>query len=153
MRHLTAKSFDEEAERRVAAAQSTCSQRDFVTWRWDGSLWKMLSVRQKGVKINLTKVSMMLNTCLMKALLQNSIFFRISVSFFSILYHLLPLNHSTTAQEVKVISSHLCLPLLLLFSWALLPSHLPCCCHPSDTSPATTCPSLHRSFPHSWSFF
>lgn len=124
MRHLTIISFGEGAERRVAAAQSTHSQKDFVTWMWDGNLWEMLSVKQKAVKINLTKVSMMLNTCLMKALSQNPPCFRLSMSFSSILNHLLPLAHSTK----NVICSHI-LPLLLLFSWVLLPSQLLCCCH------------------------
>lgn len=146
MSHLTAKSLEEGAERRVAAAQSACSQRHSVTCRWDGSLWKMRSVKQKAVKINLTKVSTIFNTCLMKALSQNPFFFRPSVSFSSILYHLLPLNHSTTAQEVKVKSSHLGLPLLLLFSWALLLSQLPCCCHPLRHQSYHTLPQPPQEF-------
>lgn len=140
----------------MAASQGSHSQRDFVTWRWDGSLWKMLSVKQKAVKINLTKVSVMLNTCLMKALSQNPPFFRPINGFFQHLVSssaLKSFHYSTRSQ------SHLFSPWSSIITLVFMSS-------PSITTPlllsplqtpvlppcATTCPSLHRSFPHFWSF-
>lgn len=144
MRHLTAKSFEEGVERRVAAAQSNRSHRDFVTWRWDGSLWKMLSVKQKAVKINLTKVFMILNTCLMKALSQNPPFFWTINGFFQHLVSSSALKsfHYSTRSQSHLFSSWS--PIITRFHVLFLHPDFssilqPCCCHTLRHKSCPTC--------------
>lgn len=137
----------------MAAAQSNCSHRDFVTWRWDGSLWKMLSVKQKAVKINLTKVFMILNTCLMKVLSQNPPFFWTINGFFQHLVSSSALKsfHYSTRSQSHLFSSWS--PIITRFHVLFLHPPALLLSHPqTQVLPhLPPCPSLHRSFPHSFS--